>query len=280
MYAIRYKLKQLMRCNQVWHSCCDSSNGNISLHSIVNSHNLFPHAIYNTYQTQLTNKTSKKPINTICTWNIQELWWHSYHQRKIRNIIDHISKSQFDVFCLQEVFETDVLNAILNNKVIRKQYPYYLTGNLCSRFIFGESSGLLVLSSQPIVFRQFTPFYKTSCPDTFASKGALYFTIGEINFITTHLQSGNIPLALNQLKGIIKNSPFSHKTILLGDLNIPDPFSFLRIARNNFQHTHDSGRTLDHIIPLTSDIKLDSIVVDYINLKNTSDHWPVTTKII
>ena len=280
MYAIKYKLKQLMRCKQVWQSCCDSSNGNISLHSILNSCNMVPHAIYDTYQIQLTKKTSKKSIKSICNWNVQELWWHSYHKRKIKNIIDHISKSKFDVFCLQEVFETDVLTAILNNKAIREQYPYYLTGNLCNRFIFGESSGLLVLSSQPIVFKQFTPFYRTACPDTLASKGALYFTIGEINFITTHLQSANIPLALHQLKAIIKNSPFSRKTILLGDLNISDPFTFLSIPRNNVQHTHDSGRTLDHIIPITSDIKLDSIVVDYINLKNTSDHWPIFANII
>ncbi len=67
---------------------------------------------------------------------------------------------------------------------------------------------------------------------------------------------------------------FTKNTILLGDLNIPDPFTSLKIKRNNDQHTHISGRTLDHIISLFSDIKL-NINVDYINLKKTSDHYPV-----
>lgn len=206
------------------------------------------------------------------------MWWYCYSGDKITNLLNYIINCNVDVICLQEVFEPSVINLITTHPDVSKVFPYYITGNLYNSYILGENSGLLVLSTQPIVFKQFTPFSFTSFPDTFASKGALYFTIGETNFITTHLQSIYVPVAARQLSYIIQNSPFTEKTILLGDLNIPDPFTNLKLKRNNGQHTHLSGRTLDHIISLQSDIKLD-VNVDYINLKKTSDHYPVIATI-
>ena len=44
--------------------------------------------------------------------------------------------------------------------------------------------------------------------------------------------------------------------------------------RNNNRITHNSNRILDHIIPVRNDISL-SVSVDYINLDNVSDHYPV-----
>lgn len=275
MNAILYKFGQLMRCKQIYTSCCDSSNGLISLQRCSDSRISFlSDLVYDTYQKSLLFGKKFPSINKICTWNIQELWWHSYLGHKIENIINYISNSTSDVLCLQEVFESDLRNLIVYHPKIVKKFPYFLTGDLYNKFLIGENSGLLVLSSQPIIFRQFTPFRNTTLPDTFASKGALYFTIGEINFITTHLQSGAIDIALKQLQFILHESPFTSKVIVLGDLNTPNPFPYLKLSRNNRQHTHDSGRTLDHIIPLFADITM-KLDVDYINLKNTSDHYPV-----
>lgn len=280
MNALLYKICQLLKCKQVFNYCCNSSYGFISLQRSSSMKNLIPDTVYNKYQTKIYNNKSITPIKTICTWNIQELWWHSYKGHKINNIIKYIINSEYDVLCLQEVFEPYVQKMIVGNSQIRKKYPYFLTGDLYNRFIIGENSGLMVLSSQPILFKQFTPFCKSTFPDTFASKGALYFTIGEINFITTHLQSDDNRVAVLQLKYIIKNSPFHSKTILLGDLNIPNPYILLNIPSYCKKHTHDSGRQLDHIIPLQSDIKIDTTDVDYIDIKNTSDHWPLFSKLV
>ena len=81
------------------------------------------------------------------------------------------------------------------------------------------------------------------------------------------------------MPNILQNSPFTEKTILLGDLNIPDPYSILNLPRGIKHHTHESGLPLDHIISLQNDLQLSSIDVDYINIKNTSDHWPVVAKL-
>ena len=275
MKAVLYKVNQLLKCKQVYAYCCDSSNGLISLQQYPDSRlNLLPDSVYDAYQKSLLLDKKSPSLKKICTWNVQELWWHCYKGHKIDNIINYIVSSDSDVLCLQEVFESDLRNLIIRHPMIIKKYPYFLTGNLYNKFVLGENSGILILSSQPIIFKQFTPFPKTALPDTFASKGALYFTVGEINFIVTHLQSENTPLALEQLIFVLQASPFTKKTVLLGDLNIPDPFPVIRLPRNNLQHTHDSGRTLDHIIPLFSDLTME-LGVDYINLKNTSDHWPV-----
>lgn len=279
MNAILYKIYQLLKCNQVFNYCCNSSYGFISLQYDRFQNNLVPDIIYDKYQTKIYNNKTLKSVNTICTWNIQELWWYSYKGHKINNIIKYILNSQHDVLCLQEVFEPLVQKTILSNSKIRKKYPYFLTGDLYNKFVVGENSGLMVLSSQPILFKQFTPFIKSNLPDLFASKGALYFTIGEINFITTHLQSNNTIIAMSQLNYIINSSPFTTKTILLGDLNIPDPYIVLNVPECSKKHTHDSGRRLDHIISLHADINLNTNV-DYIDIKNTSDHWPLFSNLI
>lgn len=274
MKAVLSKIAQLFTFEQTILDYCKSSYGHI--HLFLKNGCFIPDYIFNAYQTK---KYHAPPIHTICTWNIQELWWHSYSGYKINNILRYILTSSFDVLCLQEVFDPYVLNTILSHPNIQTKYPYFITGNMRSKFIVGENSGLLVLSSHPILFKQFTPFTHHIFPDSFASKGALYFVIGEINFILTHLQSNNISIAAHQLEHILQNSPFTEKTILLGDLNIPDPYSILNLPRGIKHHTHESGLPLDHIISLQNDIQLSSIDVDYINIKNTSDHWPVVAKL-
>jgi len=273
MHALIYKCKQLLKCKQQLSYCCNSSNGRLVFNRNRAS-SFIPNPIYDVYQKNVVLKNKYIPIKKICSWNIQELWWHSYAGNKISNIIEYISNCDTDVLCIQEAFDPNIQHILVNHPKIKKKFPFFLTGNLYNSYIIGENSGLFVLSKQPIVFKQFTPFSNAAWPDNFASKGALYFTIGDINFITTHLQSENIPLAFKQLNTILQNLPFRKKTVLLGDLNIPNPYDNLNLTRCNIRHTHTSGTTLDHIIPLFCDITLD-INIDYIDLKNTSDHWPI-----
>ena len=260
-----------------------TSNNTISNTGYCKNYNLISTKYFDDYQNNIFN-IKKGKIKKITTWNIQELWWFCYNNKKINNIIQYLENCDSDVICLQEVFEEKSLWKIVNSSKIIEKYPYYLTGNMCKRFIIGENSGLLVLSKYPILFKQFTPFNKSKCPDFYASKGALYFTICDFNFITTHLQSSCPDLAYKQLDYIVQNSPFSlsENTILLGDLNVENPFVPLDVRCNNIIRTHDSNMILDHIIPLKScrrgninvDVSVD-VSVDDIDLTNISDHYPV-----
>ena len=268
--AYLHKIRQLLKCKQNFSSSCNSSLGKIILKN--NSGNFVPNEIYDKYQ-QIFFKPPK-PIKKITTWNVQELWWHWRGYSKIDNIISYISQCDSDVICLQEVFEPRSLWKLTNHHAILNKYPHFLTGNMYNQFLVGENSGMVVLSKQPILFRQFTPFLKSRFPDSYAAKGGLYFSIGTQNFITTHLQSGSIKLAGQQLTQLLENSPFKSKAILLGDLNMPDPFSQMDCSPNNIIHTHDSGRILDHIVSIHKDIPLD-ITVDHIDINNVSDHYPV-----
>ena len=312
--AIFHKLKNIFTCKQKYTNHCKSSLGNIYFDKV--SESFFPCHRYDSLQKQFVksilalennsesggesggetskcvskydheNKNKKYhrksgggEIRKVTTWNVQELWWYCYKGNKIQNIINYINDCDSDVICLQEVFEPKSLWLITNNYLVYKKYPYFLSGDMHNRFFVGENSGLLVLSKKPIVFHQFTPFMKSKCPDFYAAKGALYFSVGKYNFITTHLQSGNIYLAISQLEFILRKSPFNTKTILLGDLNMTDPFTGMRVDTNLQKHTHDSGRLLDHVISIQSDIPM-NVDVDYINLKDVSDHFPVHGEIV
>ena len=288
--ALFYKISNLLKCKQKYYNYCKSSIGDITLKK--NHESYISCNRYNNIQKEVSERFSNPPkitnkcisrynelqhdksIKKIITWNVQELWWYCYKGNKINNIINYIVNSDADVICLQEVFEPRSIWKIVNNNAVFSKYPHFLTGNMRNRFFIGENSGILVLSKKPIIFHQFTPFLYSKCPDSYASKGALYFSIDEYNFITTHLQSERPTLAASQLEYILRKSPFNNKTILLGDLNFENPFSLLNQAPNNIFHTHNSNRMLDHIISVNKDIDLTTFV-DHINLKNVSDHFPV-----
>ena len=144
---------------------------------------------------------------------------------------------------------------------------------MCSKFLIGENSGLLVLSKYPITFQKFKRLPGPVWPDLFAAKGALYFSVAGQNFITTHLQSDHISVALKQLLFLHESSPFPDDYILLGDLNLAPPCKLFEIISNNAVSTCTTGQVLDHIIAVKSTPF--SVQVDKINLSSTSDHWPV-----
>ena len=144
----------------------------------------------------------------IATWNIQELWWYSYKGNKLKKIKHYIREKELDLICLQEVFERKTIDGIIGDRRIRERYPYYLTGSLKNAYYLGENSGLLVLSKYPITFGGFSPFKESRVPDSLAYKGALYFRVGQLNFITTHLQSEATLIARPQLAKIINEMPF------------------------------------------------------------------------
>jgi endonuclease/exonuclease/phosphatase family metal-dependent hydrolase len=269
MLALLYKIQQLLSCQQTCYHYCLSNHGPFIITNGKNIYKCGP--IFDKIQRHI----GVVKIKTVMSWNIQELFWHCYGGNKISNIIKYlISASKCDVICLQEVFELSAINSIIDNRHIQKNFPFFLTGTMRNSFLVGENSGLLILSKYPIKFKQFVPFHKSAWPDILASKGALYFSVGNTNFITTHLQSGNYGIASEQLHNILNQTPFLSKTILLGDLNIENHQSITNTFRNNTNYTHESKQVLDHVISINNDIKLD-VNIDYFEMNRCSDHYPI-----
>ena len=250
------KIYNLLCCNQTLHK--------------VYLHNGIPRYILNPLNVSLLEKSVKK----IMTWNIQELFLYT-SESKLDKIIDYIANTNCDVLCLQEVFEIHSLEKILFNKDILKKYPFSITGCMKSKYIFGENSGLLILTNQPIRYIRFVPLMSYEFPDSLASKGILYFSVGDRNFASTHLQSGNEILAAQQMLQVRDSSPFGSDFILLGDLNHRKVDIYLRCQKNNIVRTHDSDIILDYIVPMNENYCSMNVVVDDVEIEGISDHWPL-----
>jgi len=228
-------------------------------------------------------------VREICSWNIQENFWYG-SARKRRNILYHISCLDTDVLCLQEAFEPQILRAILHNKTIRDKFPYFLSGDMKNKYIIGENSGLLVLSRYPLHFIDFKELPGAIFPDCMATKGVLYFTVGDLNCAVTHLQSGSPVIAKKQLQFVMAQSPFSggsggsgaadaNNFIILGDLNLDNAETILGVERNNSEYTHSSERIIDYILPIYGAISIETIVPHF-DLDNVSDHYPIIGTIL
>ena len=248
--------------------CCNQTLRKVYLHNGI------PRSIFNPLNVTLLNRKIKKMMS----WNIQELFWYS-NSAKLNNILEYIKKSDCDVICLQEVFEISSLERILYDKDIIQKYPFSITGNMKSKYIFGENSGLLVLSTQPIRYIKFEPLMPYEFPDSFASKGIIYFCIGACNFAVTHLNAFNEPLAAQQLRLVRDSSPFGLNFILLGDLNHSNADLCLQCKKNNY-HTTSDNQILDYILPMNPNYCNMKVVVDTICLQGVSDHWPLIAEIL
>ena len=217
-------------------------------------------------------------IRKVCSWNIQELFW--YHSLpKLTSILYHINCLDAEVLCLQEVFEPATIRSIIHNKTIRDKYPYFLSGDMKNKYIIGENSGLFVLSQYPIRFVDFKHLPNAICPDNFATKGVLYFCVGNLSFALTHLQSGSQSIARQQLQFVMDQTPFKKNFIVLGDFNLNDADVFLDVERNNTVITHNSQRIIDYILPIECSFHINNTVLQ-IDLDNVSDHYPIIGTII
>jgi len=246
--------------------CCDQT----LRHYCIFNHKHIP--VYNLEHLDSETSSCHFPLGSIMTWNVQELFWYQ-SPGKLDNVVEYLRNAPCDLICLQEVFEHNSLDRIIYDARIRRKYPFFLTGDMRNKYLIGESSGLLVLSSYPLTLVKFAPLVGCEFPDSFASKGVLYFSVGSRNFATTHLQSENQRIAGYQLQYILLESPFGRDFTLLGDLNHETADKVVNVARNNSLITHESNRILDYILPL-SGAKF-RIKRDTINLHNTTDHYPL-----
>lgn len=248
------KLKNLLKGRHVFRRYCLSDKGRI------------PASYFDGVPTKGVGT-----IHTLLTWNVQELFLY-HHSRKVSALISYLRTAAADVICLQEVFEPDCTSAILTDPIIRGRFPFYLSGIMRNKFLLGENSGLLVLSSLPLSFVKFIPLLY-EFPDSLANKGCLFFCVGGHNFAVAHLQSENELMAGEQLKTIVRKSPFGRDFIMVGDLNHEYAELVLGIPKNNTIPTHDSGRILDYILPLAP-VSL-QVVPDWFGAMDISDHFPL-----
>ena len=216
---------------------------------------------------EISNISPKK----VMTWNIQSLFFYTT-PKKVNNIIKQIIlfSEDVDLICLQEVFEDDVKIQIIES--VRQYYPYYLLGETQKNYIVGEDSGILILSKYNMNLKKEV---KLDCvfPCSMANKSIIYFSIGNYNFATTHLQCEHFDISEDQIMKIVYESPFNDY-IILGDLNHYEADDILGIKRNHYKSTYEDI-ILDYILPIQcNDIDID-VNVNNIDIRNMTDHQPV-----
>lgn len=210
-------------------------------------------------------------IQSIASWNVQGLFLYM-SQSKEYQLLYELSLMNQDIICLQEVFEDSLKQSIIQTK--QRTHPYYLLGNVHKRYVFGEDSGLLVLSKYPIEFQKEVVLNDAVLPDSLSNKSILYFSVGNLNLVNTHLQSPNVNsaehIATDQTKLILKESPFD-RVIITGDLNNKQAFEDLQCEPNNDSTTWNQD-ILDYIVPIQYDTFTISVSVSEREIEGITDH--------
>lgn len=191
------------------------------------------------------------------------VWLPGQNQsQRFRQISDSIQSRDFEVICLQEVFNTK-----LREQLIDKLLPNYFTASdyKCNQKVIGKliqkdcNGGLMTLSKYPIINEQFYKYsYVKDCSliEKIGGKGFLFTTIlwnGQpINIINTHLYAGENDNAdisrlyqLKEMHNILQDleSYQKYPSLLFGDLNISQPSfennSDISLNRKNYNYLID-----------------------------------------
>lgn len=116
-------------------------------------------------------------------------------ETRIKAIIDYINNKlpeQPDCICLQELFDEEGLEELINDPRIQEKFPYIIAG--AGRKTAGISSGLAILSKYPIDTPEFRSFTSLCYEDNFSQKGVLSVRLHlsktqHIRLINTHFQA-------------------------------------------------------------------------------------------
>ena len=108
-------------------------------------------------------------------------------------------------------------------------------------------------------------------------KTVIYFTIGNLNISTTHLQANKPDISEKQIREIVNRSPFE-SFIITGDLNHENADKILNVNNNNKKNTWEN-MILDYIIPINYQNKKFKIDVINMDLTNVTDHLPICVTI-
>lgn len=203
-------------------------------------------------------------INSILSWNIQELFCYKNSTKTNKLLNDLSNFAKYDLICLQEAFCESTKQKIISK--LASSHPYWITGNMRKKYIIGEDSGLLVLSKMPITVDKYLNFSTCIGSDAFANKGAVYFTVDGKHYVNTHLQANYQNISKLQLQNINRNIPSDwNKYTLIGDLNTKH-----KMCKNK-NYTHDN-MVIDCII-INNSVTTNHTIMTTDN--DTSDHRPV-----
>jgi len=164
------------------------------------------------------------------------LWLHYLtgapnKDHRINHLLKNIGKLDYDVIVLQEVF---VLNLFgfpvgfdLREQIIKEAkkhgYTYHITGDTPPS-VFGQTSGLVVLSKYPITKGVERRWYKVN--DFGTGKGFLHATIKvndeEVHVFNVHLDAHYPATRRLQLQELTTKflPPLSNRIIVAGDFNL------------------------------------------------------------
>jgi len=170
---------------------------------------------------------------SILTYN---LWLHYLpnspnKDHRIKHFLKNISKYNYDVLALQEVFVMNIfgytLGIDIREQLIKESknygYEYHLMGDTPPT-IFGQTSGLLILSKYPILKGAERRWYKVS--DFGTAKGFLHAIIQiggeEVHVFNVHLDAHYPETRSMQLYELCtKFLPhLSNKIVIAGDFNV------------------------------------------------------------
>lgn len=244
----------------------------------------------------------------ILTWNV---WCHYFvkaprRQSRLEKIVEYIKTQSYDVICIQELFTLKILGLYTKSNEVEwfistlkdLGYKYHTNPFESNPYIFGQNSGLLILSKTKIK-ESFSKVFNTT--SEFNNKGYVCTTI-EINGVDVCVCTAHLDAFYNNVKAIqvkeIQESLQKHykeekPIIMVGDLNIcsrymPDLYKYLSdefsklglvnaITKNH--ETYISGLTLDHIFVSKEFISVDNISTDLVKddeLGILSDHYAVS----
>lgn len=181
------------------------------------------------------NKKEEKNLHKakVMSWNVAGIGWGMERSRagvlewekRADSIIQKIIDVDPDILCLQEVFDTDFCNKLIEG--LKHEYATFYTHMGKVSFI-GSNSGLFVASKVPIEDFKFTEFQAKTNKSKWQKKGFASFLVysnnkPKLQIIATHLQHGEdgAKARQNQLNEILSSKLNQDIPILLvGDLNI------------------------------------------------------------
>lgn len=170
---------------------------------------------------------------TILTHN---LWLHYLtaapnKDHRITHFLKNLSRLNFDVVLLQEVFVLNLFGYTvgldLREQIIQEAkahgYAHHMKGDTPPS-VFGQTSGLLILSKHPIVQGVERRWYKFT--DFGTGKGFLHVTIRvqdeDVHIFNVHLDAHYPELRQEQIRELCNKflPPLNNKVIIAGDFNI------------------------------------------------------------
>jgi len=235
----------------------------------------------------------------IVSYNVNGLFLHYNHQNYV-NISKYIrylfTEEKIDIICLQEVWEKNILDLIIDN--LKDLNLFYTIPPTNKKYCLGENSGLVTISKYPIILSDFEKYDRLNLSCSMTNKGFQYIIIkvndNHISIINTHLQSSFTKYNLHYQNTAIYQMDMIKQYLLkynvkncliLGDLNLKSEFINLFLKDNDefkIKYNYDNlitfpnqNELLDYFIFYNNIFTEKNIDFKIFNNIYYSDHYPI-----